>query len=655
MNNRNRCPYFSRIFSHVSNLGYAAAPGRAHRSISSRVKIMVEVKVSKVETWRQLAQQMRVDSIRCTTAAGSGHPTSSMSAADLMAVLAEKYLRYDFDDNSYPNNDRLIFSKGHACPLLYSFYKAAGAIKDDELLSLRKKDSRLEGHPVPEILPWVDVATGSLGQGLTMGVGTALAGKLDKLSYRTWVLLGDSETAEGSVWEAFNTASFYKLDNLTAIIDMNRLGQRGPTELQWDSAAYAARARAFGWHAIEIDGHNVEAIDKAFEEVLGNTDRPTVIIAKTEKGHGIKLTANKEGWHGKALSKEQAAEAIAELGGEQNITITVQKPTKCDYKPAKPTGKMAQPNYSGSVASRESYGDALKALGAVHPEMVVLDAEVGNSTFSEKFRDAYPDRFFEMYIAEQQMIGAAIGFAVRGKRAFASTFAAFLSRAYDFIRMGAVSRTTMSLCGSHAGVSIGQDGPSQMALEDLAMMRAVHNSTVLYPSCAITAYKLVETMAELKGISYMRSTREKLPILYKNDDTFEVGGSRVLKKSANDRCTLIAAGITLHESLKAYEELLKAGINVRVIDLYSIKPVDKKTLHAAAKETGLLITVEDHYPEGGIGDAVLDAFTDEEHNLPKVVKLAVRSMPGSATPEELLDAAGINARHIVEAVKKHCK
>lgn len=616
---------------------------------------MVEVQVSKVKTWQQLASQLRVDSIRCTTAAGSGHPTSSMSAADLMAVLQEKYLHYDFEKPSYPNNDRLIFSKGHACPLLYAFYKAAGVIKDEELLSLRKLGSRLEGHPVPQILPWVDVATGSLGQGLPMGVGVALAGKLDKLSYRTWVLLGDSETAEGSVWEAFNTASFYKLDNLTAIIDMNRLGQRGPTELEWNSATYAARARAFGWHAIEVDGHNVEAIDKAFSEAIGVTGQPTVIIAKTEKGHGINLTANKENWHGKALSKDQAKTAIEELGGESNMVVPVQKPAATSFALGKPTGKMAAPNYSSAVATREAYGDALKALGAVHSELVVLDAEVCNSTFSDKFRDAYPQRFFEMYIAEQQMLGAAIGFGVRGKRAFASTFAAFLTRAYDFIRMAAVSRTTMSLCGSHAGVSIGQDGPSQMALEDLAMMRAVFGSTVLYPSDAVCAYKLVELMGDLPGISYMRSTREKTPILYKNDETFEIGGSRVLKKSDSDKATLIAAGITLHESLKAYEELKSAGINVRVIDLYSVKPIDKKTLLQAAKETGLLITVEDHYPEGGIGDAVMEAFADENQNLPRLVKLAVRSMPGSASPEELMDAAGINARHIVEAVKKHVK
>lgn len=613
---------------------------------------MVEVQVSKVKTWKQLAQQLRVDSIRCTTQAGSGHPTSSMSAADLMAVLMDKYLRYDFEKPDYANNDRLIFSKGHACPLLYSFYKAAGAITDDELLTLRKLGSRLEGHPVPQVLPWVDVATGSLGQGLPMGVGVALAAKLDKLPYRTWVLLGDSETAEGSVWEAFNTASFYKLDNLTAIIDMNRLGQRGPTELQWDSANYAARARAFGWHAIEIDGHDAEAVDKAFAEAVSVAGKPTVIIAKTEKGHGIALTANKENWHGKALSKDQAKAAVEELGGESNLVVEVQKPTRVNFETAKPQGKLANPNYKSAAATREAYGDALKALGAVHPELVVLDAEVCNSTYSEKFRDAFPERFFEMYIAEQQMIGAAIGFGVRGKRAFASTFAAFLSRAYDFIRMAAVSRSTFSLCGSHAGVSIGQDGPSQMALEDLAMMRAVYGSTVLYPSDATCAYKLVGTMAELDGISYMRSTREKTPILYGDDEKFEVGGSKVLRKSGNDKATLIAAGITLHESLKAYEELKKAGIEVRVIDLYSIKPIDKKTLFEAAKETGLLITVEDHYPEGGIGDAVLDAFAGESQNLPRLLKMAVRNMPGSASPDELLAQAQINAASIVELVKK---
>lgn len=659
---------FSRIVGHVliKIAGWTTPNGRRKWSgehtggmsvaqSSERIKEinMVEVQVSKVQTWQKLGQQLRIDSIRSTTAAGSGHPTSSMSAADIMSVLMEKYLRYDFAAPANPNNDRLIFSKGHAAPLLYSFYKAAGAITDEELLSLRKNGSRLEGHPVPQILPWVDVATGSLGQGLSMATGMALCGKnLDKLPYRVWVILGDSETAEGSVWEAFNTASFYKLDNLTAILDMNRLGQRGPTQLQWESAHYAARARAFGWHAIEIDGHNVEQIDKAFAEAASTTGKPTLIVARTEKGHGIALTANKDNWHGKALSQEQAKAAIEELGGEHNMIVPVQKPASVNFQAAKGTGKMAAPAYSGTVATREAYGDALKALGAVRPDVVVLDAEVCNSTFSDKFRDAFPDRFYEMYIAEQQMVGAAIGFATRGKATFSSTFAAFLTRAYDFIRMAAVSRVKMSLCGSHAGVSIGQDGPSQMALEDLSMMRAVHGSTVLYPSDAVCAYRLVEDMADLPGISYMRSTREKTPILYKADEPFPVGGSKVLRQSKNDKATLIAAGITLHESLKAYDELKKSGIDVRVIDLYSIKPVDEKTLRQAADETGVLITVEDHFPEGGIGEAVAEAFCDYSGTLPRLVKLAVRIMPGSATPEELLDSAGINAKHIVAAVKQ---
>lgn len=611
---------------------------------------MVDVQVSKVQTWKQLGQQLRVDSIRCTTAAGSGHPSSSMSAADLMAVLMAKYLRYDFDNPHHPNNDHLVFSKGHACPLLYAMYKAAGAIKDEELMSLRKFGSRLEGHPVPVVLPWVDVATGSLGQGIAMGVGMALDGKyLDKLPFRVWVLMGDSETAEGSVWEAFATASHYKLNNLIGIIDMNRLGQRGETALGWDSKTYAERVRAFGCHAIEIDGHNFEAIDKAYEEAL-KQDRPTVIIAKTEKGHGVASIANHENWHGKPLPADEAAKAIKELGGESNLVIQVQKPE--DKKaPAVKKEKFVAPAYEKPAATREAYGDALKALGAARTDVVVLDAEVSNSTYAEKFKTAYPDRFFEMYIAEQQMVAAAIGLQTRDKVPFASTFAAFLTRAYDFIRMGAVSRANIRLCGSHAGVSIGADGPSQMALEDLAMMRAVHNSSVLYPSDAVCTGHLVAQMADRQGISYMRTTREKTPILYDAKETFEIGGSKVLRRSAQDKATLIGAGITLHECLKAHEQLQKNGINVRVIDLYSVKPVDTKTLNEAAKETPLLIVVEDHWPEGGLGDAVLEVFSGTKGALPRVVKMAVKSMPGSGTPDELIDAAGISARHIVEMVR----
>lgn len=629
---------------------------------------MVEVQANAVATIKELARQLRADSIRCTTEAGSGHPTSSMSAADIMAVLMTKYLKYDFAAPESPVNDRLIFSKGHACPLLYSMYKAAGAITDAELMTLRKFGSRLEGHPIPKLLPWVDVATGSLGQGLSMGVGMALAGKyLDKLPYKVWVLLGDSEMAEGSVWEAMSCASHYKLDNMVAILDMNRLGQRGETAFGWNSKLYAERARAFGYHVIEINGHDVDMVDKALAEASGTTGKPTLIIAKTEKGHGIPLTANQDNWHGKPLSKEQAEEALKLLGGVTNHTVKVQLPEAAPAKKAvsaeiSGTGKYAAPVYSAPAATREAYGDALKALGGAHSDVVVLDAEVGNSTYSDKFAKAYLDRFFEMYIAEQLMVGVAIGLATRGKKVFSSTFAAFLCRAYDFIRMAAISRATIKLCGSHAGCSIGADGPSQMALEDLAMMRAIHGSTVLYPSDPVSTVKLVEKMYGIEGVSYMRTTREKTRVIYKEDDTFEIGGSKVLRSSGEDAVTLIGAGITLHECLKAYDELKTQGVTVRVIDLYSIKPIDTKTLNTAARETGTLIVVEDHWPEGGIGDAVLDAFAIKgpaarggklaaSDKLPKVIKIAVRDMPGSGNPDELMDAAGITAKHIVATVK----
>jgi transketolase len=624
---------------------------------------MPKVQSTQVETYKQLAQQLRVDSIRSTTEAGSGHPTSAMSAADLMAVLITSFLKYDFDRPELGNNDRLIFSKGHACPLLYSIYKAAGAITDKELLSLRKFGSRLEGHPVPKVLPWVDVATGSLGQGLACGVGMAIAGKLlDKHPFHVWVLLGDSEMAEGSVWEALACASHYRLDNLVAILDMNRLGQRGETMLGWNSRVYAERARAFGWHAIEIDGHDYAAIERAYSEARSHSNEPTFIVAKTEKGHGVSLTANKDGWHGKALSKEQAQEAIAQLGGVTDIVVKVAKPEAVASQ-SKPSakGEFICPDYQGTYSTREAYGDALKVLGGIYADLVVLDAEVGNSTYSEKFDKAYSDRYFEIYIAEQCMAGVAEGLSTRGKIAFAATFAAFWTRAYDFIRMAAISRANLRLSGSHSGVSIGQDGPSQMALEDLAMMRAVFSSTVLYPSDAVCAAHLVNAMVDLPGISYLRTTREKTNVLYKKDEKFPIGGSKVLRNSDKDKVTVIAAGITLHESLKAYDELQKQGIAIRVIDAYSVKPIDRKTIEQAARQTRALIVVEDHWPEGGLGEAVLDVFVTSltldggkdggSLTPPKVVKLAVSGMPGSGTPEELLDAAGISAKHIVAAVK----
>ncbi len=615
--------------------------------------------------WHELAQQLRADSIRATTAAGSGHPTSSMSAADLMAVLLAKYLRYDFDNPDNPNNDRFVLSKGHAAPLLYAAYKAAGAISDEELLSLRKFGSRLEGHPVP-ILPWVDVATGSLGQGLPIAVGMALAGEyLDKLPYHVWVLLGDSEMAEGSVWEALELAAHYSLDNLIAIVDVNRLGQRGQTMLGWKTESYCERAKAFGWKAIEIDGHDVEEIDRAYGEAVNIADRPILIVARTVKGKGVSAIEDINGWHGKALKPEQAQAAIAELGGDRNIIIQVNKPDEQAQRNPTGTARSLQlPAYEEGekVATRRAYGDALKALGAARPEIVALDAEVSNSTYAEDFATEYPDRYFEMYIAEQQMVAAAVGLQVLSYKPFASTFAAFLTRAADFIRMAAVSRANIKLSGSHAGVSIGQDGPSQMALEDLAFFRAVWNSTVLYPCDANQTAQLVSEMSDRPGIVYLRTTRESTPVLYSAGEHFPIGGSKILRISDRDDVTIIAAGITVREALKAYDRLKKDGITARILDAYSVKPIDAPTLHQAARDTnGNLIVVEDHWSEGGLGDAVLDAFAGAGAapsygavNL-SLIKLAVRDMPGSGTPEELLHAAKIDADAIVEAARSLVK
>jgi transketolase len=601
------------------------------------------------ENWRELGQQLRVDSVRAAAAAGSGHPTSSMSAADLMAVLLSKYLRYDFDRPENPSNDHLVFSKGHASPLLYSLYKAAGAVTDEELLSFRKLGSRLQGHPTP-IIPWVDVATGSLGQGLPIAVGIALAGKrLDQLPFRVWVLCGDSEMAEGSMWEAFAAAAHEGLDNLVAIIDVNRLGQRGETMLGWNTAAYVARAEAFGWRAIEIDGHDVGAIDAAYEQAVAGDGRPVAIIARTKKGKGVTAVENKNGWHGKPLADPDAA--VAELGGRRDIQVRPQAPTtgrphtfattKAD-RAAWPLGEK--------VATRRAYGDALVAVGARDGRVVALDGEVGNSTFSELFSEAYPDRYFEMYIAEQQLVAAAVGMQVRGWVPFASTFAAFLARAYDFTRMAAVSQAHICLAGSHAGVSIGEDGPSQMALEDLASFRAVHGSTVLYPSCANQTAKLVEAMVDRPGIVYMRTTRESLPVLYPADEPFPIGGSRLTRSSDSDDVTVVGAGITLHEALAAADTLAEEGISTRVIDLYSVKPIDEATLLEAGEATGAIVVVEDHWPEGGIHEAVLEVFA-RSTTRPRVVGLAPSGMPGSGTPTQLLDQAGIDHAHIAEAVR----
>jgi transketolase len=606
--------------------------------------------MNEQEKWRELGQQLRVDSVRAAAAAGSGHPTSSMSAADLMAVLLAKYLRYDFDRPENPLNDHLVFSKGHASPLVYSIFKAAGAITDDELLTFRKLGSRLQGHPTP-ILPWVDVATGSLGQGLPISVGIALAGKrLDRLPFRVWTVCGDSEMAEGSMWEAFAAAAHENLDNLIAIIDVNRLGQRGETMLGWNTAAYVRRAEAFGWRAIEIDGHDVAAIDEAFQQATAADGQPVAIVARTLKGKGVAAVENKDGWHGKPLADPESA--VEELGGRRDMVVRPQPPAANGQANRFATAK-AEPaawEVGEKVATRRAYGDALVAAGAGDGRVVALDGEVGNSTFSELFLKAYPDRYFEMYIAEQQLVAAAVGMQVRGWVPFASTFAAFLARAYDFTRMAAVSQANIRLSGSHAGVSIGEDGPSQMALEDLASFRAVHGSTVLYPSCANQTAKLVDAMVDRSGIVYMRTTRESLPVLYPADEPFPIGGSRIVRSSDSDDVTLVGAGITLHEALAAAEALAGEGISARVIDLYSVKPIDAATLAEAAEATGGIVVVEDHWPEGGIRDAVLEALVDAGAYVP-VTSLAPTEMPTSGTPEQLLDQAGIDRAHIAAAAR----
>jgi transketolase len=571
-----------------------------------------------------------------------------MSAAELMAVLLDGHLRLDFEHPHDPRNDHLVFSKGHASPLLYACFKAAGAITDAELLTFRRLGSRLQGHPTP-VLPWVDVATGSLGQGLPVGVGLSLAAsRLDQSPARTWVLCGDSELAEGSIWEAFDHASFERLGNLTALLDVNRLGQTGETMHGWDLDTYAARAQAFGWEALIIDGHDVAAIDAAMSQAR-ESERPCAIVARTVKGRGVKEVENLPGKHGKPL--EDPKRAIEELGGEHEIRVQVAKPTG-DYEPPRfdvPGGELPRYGVGDSVATRTAYGEALKALGDMRADIVALDGEVSNSTYSEIFRHAHPERYFEMFIAEQQMIAAALGIQRRGWVPFASTFAAFLTRAYDFVRMAAVSHANLRICGSHAGVAIGEDGPSQMGLEDLAAFRALSSSAVLCPCDANQTARLVAAMADRNGITYLRTQRGATPVIYGPDEEFFIGGSRVVREGSD--VTLLGTGITVHEALAAAERLSSAGIDARVIDVYSVKPLDTETLAAAASETGAIVTAEDHRPEGGLGDAVAAALA-EAGSAVTLRKLAVYELPGSGKPAELLHQAAIDADAIVRAASE---
>ncbi|HEY2943978.1 MAG TPA: transketolase [Vicinamibacteria bacterium] len=600
-------------------------------------------------TLHKMAQRLRRDCLESTAEAGSGHPTSCMSAAELVSVLFFDEMRFDPRDPSGRDQDVFVLSKGHAAPVLWAALKEAGCI-DDDLQTLRRFDSRLEGHPTPRV-PWVRVATGSLGQGLCAGVGMAWARKLDQSEGRVYVLLGDGEAAEGSVWEAAEFASFYKLDNVCAVFDINRLGQSGPTMYQHDLEPYLSRLRGFGWEAAAVDGHDVKAVREAYARARATKGKPFGIVARTFKGKGVSFLENKDGWHGKAVKKgEELAKALAELG-DTSITIKVEPRRYAAARVPSPGEPRVQPAYQPGqeVATREAYGSALAALARTSPQVVALDGDVKNSTFSEKFKEVAAERFAEAYIAEQNMVGAALGMSTEGKIPFASTFACFLTRAYDFIRMAVYSRPShLVLCGSHAGISIGEDGPSQMALEDLAMMRALLGTTVLYPSDAVSGERLVETAARTPGLVYIRTSRPKTKVLYDNGEAFPVGGSKTLRSSPKDRVTIVAAGVTVAEALKAHEALGKDGIAVRVIDLYSVKPVDEATLRKAAEETRAIVTVEDHSAAGGIGDAVAAAVSGRT----RVEILGVRDVPRSGKPEELMKAYGISAESIVEAVRR---
>ena len=612
---------------------------------------------TSIPALQNIATQLRIDSIRSTTAAGSGHPTTCMSAAEIVATLFFAEMRYDPADPRNPYNDRFVLSKGHAAPILYAAWAEAGLFPRDEVLKLRQIGSDLEGHPTPR-LSFVDVATGSLGQGICAAIGTALNARRINADYRTYVVLGDGEMAEGSVWEAANAALHFKLDNLCGVIDVNALGQSQATQFAHDMDAIAARWTAFGWHTIVVDGHDVQALLGAYAEARKTSGRPTMILARTSKGKGVSFLDGKDGWHGKPLKKgEEADKAIAEL--EKQIVAgapkrgEIPKPASQGHPPVAPAdySKLEPPAYKlgDVVATREAWGVALAKLGSTDQRVVALDADVKNSTFSDKFEKQHPQRFYEHFIAEQAMVGAAMGLAARGAIPFASTFACFLSRAADFIRMAGISQVNVKLAGSHVGVSIGEDGPSQMALEDLGMMRAVPGCAVLYPSDAVSAERLVIEMAQRPGMAYMRTSRPKTPTTYGPDEKFPIGGLKILRYSENDTVTVIGAGVTVFEALKAHEQLKGEGISIRVIDLYSVQPIDAQGLIDAAKATGgNVITVEDHYPAGGIGDAVSEAIASGGY---VVRRLAVREIPRSGQPDELLDRYGISARHIADAVR----
>jgi transketolase len=610
----------------------------------------------------EVAKLMRYYILLMTTKAGSGHPTSSLSSVELLTPLFfGGYFHYDVTNPDYLNNDRFILSKGHASPLFYALWKVAGEISERELLKYRKFESSLEGH-LTKKFKHTEVATGSLGQGLSVGVGMALNAKyLDKLPYTTYVLLGDSEMAEGSNWEAIQIASHYKLDNLVGMIDVNRLGQSGETMLGYDVDAYDVRIRSFGWDTYVIyNGHNLDEIQKAYEWASQRkNNKPKMLITKTIKGKGVSFLEDKEGWHGKVLNEKQLDKALKELGEvNENLKVSIAKPKETEELNKRlqtlrtlKESEIAEidSDYKEPLATRKAYGHALVEAYPKYPEMVVLDAEVSNSTYSKTFKEKYPERFFEMFIAEQNMIGVAVGLFLRGKLPFVSTFSSFFTRAMDQIRVSQYSNAGVNFVGSHAGVSIGEDGPTQMGLEDMAIFRSILGSTVLYPCDHVSDEKLVYEMAKHAGICYMRTTRMDTPVIYDVEEDFPIGGSKTLEISENDRVTVVSAGITLHESLKAHKSLKEEGIIIRVIDAYSVKPIDRKALEKAANETKAIITVEDHFAEGGLGDAVLESLSKA---CTPVYKLAVTKMPRSGSPEKLLDYEEISQKAIVKKVKK---
>lgn len=608
---------------------------------------------------KKACQLLRYHILTSTTKAGSGHVTSSLSSVELMAVLFYKYFRFDLAKPQFIENDRLIFSKGHASPLFYSLYAVAGKVSEKEMMTLRQFDSVLEGHPTKRF-KYTEVPTGSLGQGLSAGVGMALSAKMDKKDFLTYVLLGDGEMAEGQVWEALEIASNYKLNNLVGIVDVNRLGQTGQTLLGHDLVTLEGRIKSFGWRTYIInDGHSLEEIDKAYKYILDELpkgDSPFMILAKTIKGKGVSFLENKDGWHGRVLNESELGQALKEVGDiDKNLKMKVNRPNQVKIQPktaAKGFGPKANLEYKVGdlIATREAYGRALTEFGELYNDIIVMDGDMSNSTKSYVFKEKYPERYFEMFIAEQNMTSVAMGLSERGKTPFISTFSSFWTRAYDQIRILNYSGNHVVFCGSHYGVSIGQDGPSQMGLEDVSMFRTLPNTTVFCPADAVSCRAIVKLMYENNGVNYMRITKYKTPVMYDTVNRFKVGGSQTLKQSKNDAVTLIGCGDVVFECIKACDKLGDEGIKARVIDAYCLKPIDTETIRKAAQETNAIITVEDHYLTGGLGDAVLDALATGSST--PVYKLGVGKTPKSGRPEELLEYEGISANDIIEKVKK---